>query len=586
MKWNLDVLYPSFESDQFLSDVRSFKNKINDLVLWCNENLHTTNHPKEKIECYIKKQIEIYTLFDRLFNYASLTLSVDSRNQKALSAVESMEEQLTSLTKPTVDFQKWLARISNIKEIISTSTLLKEHSFYIYEMLSNAKYLLSDKEEVILAKMKNTGSKAWEKLQDLITSTLLVPITLENKEQSLPLPVIRNLAYDKDPLVRKTAYEAELNSYKKIDDSSAAALNGIKGEVITETTMRGYESPLALTIKDSRMTFQCFDAMITAIKEYLPVFQSYLKKKSTMLGHKNGLPFYDLFAPIGKVDLHFTYDKAKDYIIDHFSDFSLELSNFAKMAFENNWIDAKPREGKRGGAFCAGIHSIGESRIMSNFTGSFDDVITLAHELGHAYHDHCLKEESILNSNYPMPIAETASIFSETIILQASIKEADAKTKAVLLESNLMGATQTIVDIYSRYLFETEVFKRRTTSSIPVSVLNELMIEAQIKAYGDGLNHEMLHPYMWICKPHYYSADYNFYNFPYAFGHLFSLGLYSQYLSENRDFVSKFNTLLQLTGKTNLVDVARSVNIDIEDVSFWKSSLDLVAEDIHSFAKL
>lgn len=586
MIWNLNKLYTSFESKSFLEDIKQLENEINSLVTWCEENFNTTENSLEKAEAFINKQLIINTLVDKLYNFATLTLSVESRNHKALSFVEHIENLLSTLTQPNVQFQKWLLSINNINELILKSPLLKDHSFYINEALSNSKYLLSDKEEIILAKMKNTGSKSWEKLQDLITSNLMVQIELDSKKESLPLPVIRNLAYDKDSNIRQVAYKAELASYKKIDDAAAAALNGIKGEVITEAQIRGYKSPLDLTIIDSRMTNKTLSALIQAIEEYLPKFQDYLKKKANILGYKTSLPFYDLFAPVGQVHLEFTYDKAKDYIVTHFSDFSEELSTFAKQAFENNWIDAKPREGKRGGAFCSNIHSIGESRIMSNFTGSFDDVITLAHELGHAYHDHCLKNETILNSSYPMPIAETASIFAENIIMQAALKEADKETKFALLENNLMGATQTIVDIYSRYLFETEVFEKRKKGSIPVESLNKLMIDAQLKAYGNALDPNILHPYMWICKPHYYDANYNFYNFPYAFGHLFSLGLYALYLQDKEAFIPKFNTLLNLTGKANLVEVAQSIDINIEDISFWKQSLDLISNDIEIFIKL
>ena len=203
--------------------------------------------------------------------------------------------------------------------------------------------------------------------------------------KNYPLPVVRNMAYDKNSEVRKKAFDAELKSYEEFNESAAAALNGIKGEVITTTKMRGYSSPIEMTLKNSRMDRDTLDAMLGAMKESFPSFRKYFKKKGELLGHKNGLPFYDLFAPMGKSDMTFTYEEAREFIVKNFRNFSEELADFADNAFENNWIDAETREGKRGGAFCANLHVIGESRVMSNFTGSFSDVTTLAHELGHAY---------------------------------------------------------------------------------------------------------------------------------------------------------------------------------------------------------
>ena len=293
------------------------------------------------------------------------------------------------------------------------------------------------------------------------------------------MPVVRNIAHSKDAALRKKAYEAELEAYRKIEESSAAALNGIKGEVLTTSELRGYASPLEETLINSRMDEETLNAMLDAIREYLPVFRKYYRKKAELLGHKNGLPFYDLFAPVGNMDRTYSYEEARDYIVKNFRSFSDKLADFAENAFNNRWIDAEPREGKRGGAFCSNIHPIKESRILANFNGSFSNLVTLAHELGHAYHGHCLKDESILNSRYPMPIAETASIFCETIVMNAALEEAKDYEELSLLESSIQDAGQVIVDIYSRFLFESEVFEKRKKHSLSVKELKELMIEAQ-----------------------------------------------------------------------------------------------------------
>src|SRR5699024_2125153 len=293
-----------------------------------------------------------------------------------------------------------------------------------------------------------------------------------------------------------------------------------------------------------------------------------------------------LFAPIGEVDMSFSYEEAINYIVNNFRSFSDKLADFVQNAYENNWLDVEPRDGKRGGAFCANLHPIGESRVLANFDGSFSSMITLAHELGHAYHGLNLRQESILNSRYPMPIAETASIFCETIVVNAALKEATDKERLSILESSISDAGQVIVDIYSRYLFETELFNRRKSHPLSVDELKSIMMDAQLKAYGHGLDKNILHPYMWINKSHYYSAGLNFYNFPYAFGLLFSKGLYAEYLNKGEGFIEEYDDLLNATGKNNIKDVALRMDVDVHNPEFFRNSLKLIEKDIEEFIEL
>ena len=585
-RWSLDELYTSFESNEFKRDYEKCVKEIESIKEWAERNLKDTTDAVRKMKEYVKALNDFNLLYTRLYCYAQLTMSVDAKNEKALKVVEGLEERATELTKPEVNFEKWLGSLGNAEELIQADNDLREFQFFFRENLEKSKYLLSDKEEVLISKMKNTGSAAWEKLQELLTSTLLVDITIDGEQKQLPLPVVRNMAYNKDAKLRKTAYEAELEAYLKVDESVAACLNGIKGEVITISKMKGYKSPLEKTVLDSRMDMETLDAMLTAMRESLPDFHRYFRKKAELMGYKNGLPFYEMFAPMGDVDMQFSYKEARDYIVANFRTFSDRLADYAAYAFDHRWIDAEPREGKRGGAFCENLHVIGESRILANFDGSFSNMTTLAHELGHGYHGACLMKEAFLNSDYPMPIAETASIFCETIVKEAALKTANEEETFSILENDISDSAQVIVDILSRFIFESELFKRREDGSLPVNELKEIMLNAQKEAYGNGLDHEWLHPYMWLCKPHYYSADFNFYNFPYAFGLLFSKGLYAEYLKRGKEFVKEYDRMLSVTGKMNIADVAKVMNIDVRKVDFWRSSLDLIRKDIEKFIKL
>lgn len=587
MRWNLDVLYTSFDSPECRQDWDKLCREMDEIKNWAAKELASQDDAVVKMEAYLAKMTSILQTQTRLYSYAELTASVDAKNERALQLAERVQTQSVELVEPNVKFQAWLGSLPDLDGLISKSELLKTHRYMLTELSEKSKYMLSEKEEIILAKMKNTGSNAWTKLQELLTSTLLVELTDGGETKQLPLPVVRNMAYEKDPALRKKAYEAELAAYPKIEESSAASLNGIKGEVITVAKLRGYESALDKTLKDSRMDKETLDAMLDAIRESLPTFHRYYRKKAEILGHADGkLPFYDLFAPVGNADMRFTYQEARDFIVKHFGSFSEKLANYAARAFDNQWIDAETREGKRGGAFCANLHIVGESRIMANFTGSYNDVSTLAHELGHGYHGECLVQEAFFNSDYPMPIAETASILCETIIAKAALQQATPEEAFAILENDISGAGQVIVDIYSRFLFESELFARREQGSLSVNELKELMLQAQKDAYGDGLNPDLLHPYMWVCKPHYYSADYNYYNFPYAFGLLFAKGLYAVYLERGEAFVEQYDQLLSVTGKMNIADVAAIMDVDVRSIDFWRNSLALIAKDIETFVKL
>ncbi|CAM2077119.1 MAG: M3 family oligoendopeptidase [Clostridium sp.] len=586
LNWSLKELYPSFESQEFKIDMDKLTNKINEVNEWANEIVKDNNDILVKLEEYIKRYSKLTELISKIGAFIELSISVNTKDTEALRYSDIFEKKLTHMVEASTKVERYISTIDNIEHIIEKSELLKAHEYVLKSIVEQSKYLLSDKEESIIANMKNTGSNAWSKLKDNLISSLMVEIKENDEVKEYPLTVVLNMAEDKSEEVRKRAYEAEIASYKKVEEGVAAALNGIKGEVLTVCDFRGYKSPLEKTLLDSRMDEESLNAMLDAMKESLPVFRKYLRRKAEMLGHKNGLPFYDLYAPISNADMKFTYDEGAKFVVKNFRTFSDNLGDFAQKAIDNNWIDVEPREGKVGGAFCAGLHFIGESRILLNYGGSFGDVVTMAHELGHGFHGECLKNEAILNSEYPMPIAETASTFCETIIKKAAIKEANKDEALAILEAEICDCTQVIVDIYSRFLFEKSVFEARKESALTVSQIKELMLEAQREAYGDGLDPEYLHPYMWAWKPHYYDADYNYYNFPYAFGLLFAKGLYAEYLKKGESFTSEYERLLSITGKNKIADITKEVGIDIHNKEFWRNSLKTIEEDIEKFIEL
>ena len=580
--WNLEKLYLGFEDPKFKEDFA----RLEKLILEINSQIidfQNYDEKQKKLMRYLNNEIAFSSLIRKLFSFASLTESVESTNQTAVKMSSVLRRKIAELTKASTVFNKWVASYPNLEKDIENDMFLKEHKFHLLEIKDNAKHILSDDLELMIARLRQTGSSAWGTLQSLLTSTLEV----EYEDKTITLSEVRNLADDADPTVRKKAYEAELLAYKKIDKSVAAALNSIKGEVNTVSQARGFSSPLEQALYNSRMSKETLDAMQDAVKDYYEVFRSYLKRKAALLGHKNGLPFYDLYAPMGKVNKRFTIEEANEYVLKNFKTFSEPLYEMARTAFAENWVDYTPRQGKRGGAFCANIHPIKESRIMTNFTGAFGDMITLSHELGHAYHGEVIFRESILNSSYTMPVAETASTFCETIVNKAALKDAETKEEKIfLLESSIQGYTAVVIDIMSRFIFEKSVFEGREQTVFDENELNEIMLKAQKETYGDGLDPNYLHPYMWVCKPHYYSGGLSYYNFPYTFGLLFAKGLYSKYLENKDAFRANYDQLLAATGKNTVEDTAKLMNIDVTKKEFWVSSLELLKEDIELFLEL
>ena len=572
-EWTLEDLYPSFESQEFKQDVEAYKalkGKFESLTL---------EDSIEGITQVVKLLEESTVLTGRLYNYIHLTLATDTTHEIATQ----VEVQLAGVS---ADLQATYAKVSKflgtIQTDITTDPFLAEYRYYFEEAKKDATHLLSDELEEVLAKMSISGGKAWSQLFDFMWSSAQG----EYKGEVVTLSEIRGKAYDSDAEVRKSAYEAELKMYDAIKEPIAFSLNHIKKEVLTTSQLRGFESPLAHTLEASRMSRETLDALLEAIREYLPNFRKYLRHKAALLGHENGLPFYDLFAPVGNSSRTFTVEESKDYLIENFKTFSADLAEMTEEFFDKHYIDFYPRKGKVGGAFCANLPMIKQSRVLTNFTGSLSDVVTLAHELGHAYHGLHIENHRPLNQDYSMPVAETASTFNENIIMNTAIKEANDEEKIALIESQLQDTTQIIVDIYSRYLFETAVFENREQSFMFSKDLEEMMLSAQKEAYGDGLDQSYLHPYMWACKPHYYSTGLSFYNFPYAFGGLFSKGLYAIYQEQPEGFVEKYQELLRATTVSSVEDTAKVLGVDVSTPEFWKKALAEVAESIEVFIAL
>lgn len=582
MNWDLSVFYKGFDDEQIERDFA----RVDEIVKEKQALLQQGLPVRETLEKYMALAQE-QALTSKYGEYASLTLAADATNTDAMQLMDRTMQQSVAGQLASSAFVRYLGNLSEeeLKDVIAQSEQLQAVAFSLRSDRAAAAHLPAPEVHEWLLKMSLTGSEAFSQLRDKLDATMLV----DYRGEKLPLSAVRGKAEDPDEKVRFDAYQAELAAYPQVEQAMAACLNGIKGEGLTMLNAEHFDSILDQTLFYSNMDRETLDAMWTACREFLPAFRRYLRKKGELLGHNNGLPFFDLFAPVhlgeggGKT---YTVEQARALLIREMSKFTPEMGQFIDNAFENSWIDMFPHAGKSGGAFCASVPHCEQSRVLTNFTGSLGDVSTLAHELGHAWHNYCMTGLPMAMRNEPMPLAETASIFNETLLSGALRQSASKEELFTLLESELQNATQTVVDIYSRFLFESAVIEGRKTHTLSVEELKSLMLDAQEQSYGDGLDPQYRHPYMWACKSHYYIPGFGFYNFPYAFGMLFGKGVFAQYQQKGAEFVPVYKQLLRSCGSDNVVNVAASVGIDVHSVDFWRQSLRVIEKDIELFITL
>lgn len=579
--WSLDVLYTGFDDKRWSEDLKKLDDCVEKFLSFAAKL--SDENEKETIKEGLKLLEELEGLSAQMMIFCELRGAADTRDKDSMSYEGVLSQKRNRTRAAETKFAEYVAARKNLEQDIKEDAFLTSYAYLLRNMAEDNRHLLSGDVEEALAKMDISGGAAWSSLQGYLTSS--VEADLGGKK--LTLSEVRNLAYSPSREERKAAYEAELACYDKIKDSVAYALNSIKMQDISECELRGFASPLAKTLYYARMKEETLNALLEAMTEYMPQFWRYLRLKAEKLGYADGLPWYELFAPLGKSTKRYTTEEARDYLITVFSSFSPDMAEMMKRAFAEDWIDFYPRNGKVGGAFCEALNSKKEFRVLTNFSGSFSDLVTLAHELGHGYHDFMVHDNEPLNMEYSMPVAETASTFNENVITGYAIDHTgDEEEKLALIESQLSDTAQIMCDIYSRFLFESEVVERRRDSFLFADELNEIMLDAQKKAYGNGLDENCLHPYMWVCKSHYYSADLGFYNYPYAFGGLFARGLFAKYKKEGSAFVENYKKMLKNTPVMSVEDVAKICGIDLTDKEFWMMSLHSYDAEIDEFERL
>jgi pepF/M3 family oligoendopeptidase len=604
--WDMTPIFPDLLSPEFEAGFRHVSESIDGLTeLFDRDNVRLLS-PEEQPqinEQFVTAFEEVITRFNAVLEeyrmvsaYIQCILSTDTRDSVALRRASEMQAQSLRVSQLGTRWTAWVGSL-DVDALIARSQIARDHTFNLRKTHRRATHLMSPAEENLASELYLSGGSGWEKLHMTVSSQISVALetpagaadgaateSAEGRKRETPMSVVRNLAFDPDREVRRRAYEAELEGWKEWAVPLAAALNGVKGEVNTLSRRRHWDTALDEAIFDSNIDRQTLDAMMQAARESFPDFRRYMHARARMMGIER-LAWYDIFAPVEGDTQAWDYPDAEDFIVEQFGTFSDRLAGLAERAFRERWVDAEPRNGKRDGAYCMAIRK-DESRVFTNYKRSYGGVSTLAHELGHAYHNLVKSGRTTLQKTTPMTLAETASIFCETIIRHAAMKDANREEKISILAESIQDSCQVVVDITSRFLFESRLFEKRRERELNVEELCDLMLQAQRETYGDGLDETKLHPYMWAVKPHYYRVGLSFYNFPYMFGLLFGLGLYARYLQDPEAFRRNYDDLLSSTGMDAAATLAARFDIDVHMPDFWRSSLDIIRADIDEFESL
>lgn len=606
--WNLDSIYKGIDSDEYKKALKDYSSYMEELEQHLKIAEEQTNKKDIDFPSWLDKYLTLFIKFNDLETtlgaYAYIIYSTDTTNTDYLNNMSTIDEMGLRSGQISIRFNSILSKNKeSLKNFYKIFPKYCDYEYILGRVIEDTEHQMSAAEENLASDLQRTGGNAWSRLHEQLISNM-------HDENGKTFNELRNDAYSADAKLRKSSWKKEVNLLQQNEIAFAASLNNLKGETVTLNKRRNWNEAIDRAIFSSKLNKETLNALICAIEESLPIWRDYLQTKAMILRKYNstesktsgienhkGIAFYDLFAPLcndcssdknSLLSKDYTFEEAKEYILKEYYSFSKDMGDFAKQAFEKNWIDAKVHAGKVGGAYDQDFAKGHQSRILSNFTGAFSDIVTLAHELGHAYHFSCMKDKESIFYNYPMTLAETASTFAETIVKQDAIKSSVGSDKINLIELDLQDTCQVLVDILCRFYFEQSVFEQRQKGELCSEDFCRLMREAQEKSYGNGLNDEESsdgkflerHEYMWAVKSHYYSTDLDFYNFPYAFGQLFAAALYEKAKKEGPSFAKTYADLLSETGSMSCEDLCKKAGFDITKKEFWLSGIKMYCDEL------
>jgi oligoendopeptidase F len=588
LTWDLDVFFQggsdSSEFRNFLDEIKEALKRFNQLVNdWNSSSVLSEISSFESLLENLQKSSQMLSQAGAFVSCLQAQNTEDDKANELRGLVATLRAQLNTILtnfddKITQIYDKDWDKLLKEKEI-------NELEFVLNERRLKAKEKLSKDQESLLNALSVDGYHGWGELYDSLVSKVKIPFKENGELRELSVGQAHNKFSDSNREVRKEVFQKWEEAWDDKADLFASTLNHLSGFRLSVYKQRGWDEVLKEPLSYNRMKKETLDTMWQVISDYKQPLVDYLQRKADLVG-VDKLSWYDLDAPVGDLNSHFNFDEGAEFIIKHFGDFGDQLAGFTEKAFEDSWIEAEDRAGKRPGGFCTGFPLSSQSRIFMTYSGTPSNVSTLAHELGHAFHSYALKDVHPLRRGYAMNVAETASTFAEMIVSDASVKNAtNDQEKLTLLEDKVQRSVALLMNIHSRFLFETRFYDERKNGLVGKQRLNEIMLEAQKEAYGNAL--EEYHPLFWASKLHFFITGVPFYNFPYTFGYLFSLGIYAQALKEGKGYEEKYMALLRDTGSMNVEELAlKHLNVDLTQRDFWEAGVKLCIKDVEEFLEM
>lgn len=518
--------------------------------------------------------------------FCGCLVSQDTKDAKAKLLSGRAGQMGASLARVTIALDALLTELPDAawRALLAEPTLA-EIGFVIDERRRRAKDRMDPARETLASALSVDGYQAWSRLYQNIVSQMTLPFTHGGITEPLSMGQAANKLMDEDRAVRTSVFREWESTWSNQADLCADTLNHIAGYRLALYKQRGWTEVLHEPLEINRMQAQTLDAMWAAINRHKAPFVDYLRRKAQLLGVEK-LSWHDVAAPLPSGSDTFTYDQGADFVVRQFATFSPAMAAFARQAIDSRWVESQDRADKGTGAYCTSFPAAGQTRVFMTFAGTFGNVSTLAHELGHAYHQSVMRGLPVLAQGYAMNVAETASTLAERIVSDAAVRQADSvEERTALLEDKVQQAATMFMNIHARFLFETRLYDRRRHGLVGVDELNALMLAAQKEAFCDALDE--YHPHFWASKQHFYNTGVPFYNFPYTFGFLFSNGLYARALEEGPSFADKYVALLRDTGRMRVEDLAQKhLGVDLAKPDFWESAVLLAVQDATEFLEL
>ncbi len=586
--WDLSIAFQSLDDLKLTETITQIQQRITAFSV-SDVNLEVHHLQQAILE---KESISIQLA--TVASYGNCIASVDASNAQAKALVNQMTKLSSDLSQA---FSPYLDAVVNapktqFEEILALNDDLAAQRFLLEEERKLVATRLSVKEEQLLSAMSVDGKNAWGRLYDNITGSMKVTLQLPNgTEETIGLSQAASILYGSDTLRREPAWRAIQLAMKQNQESFSAILNALAGWRLTEYQKRSAVNKLHFlepSLHGSRIEQQTLDSMISVAKKNRAVGQKAGRLMAKMFGTEQLTPWDQLASmpPLLGEASSYSFGEAIIIIKDAFAGVSQEMADFVDLMVKNGWIDAAPQETKRLGAYCTKFADSRTPLVFMTWGNSMSDVLTLAHELGHAFHNWVVRDMPLCKTKYPMTLAETASIFAENVVRDALLAKAKTKEdKIEMLWEELSSALALTINIPVRYEFEKAFYEQRANKELGPDQLSDLMSKTWTEWYGDSMSES--DSLFWASKLHFSIPEVSFYNYPYLFGYLFSIGVYAQREAKGEHFYSDYVSLLRDTGSMRAEEVVQKhLQMDLTEERFWQQSLDRVSQQIDEFERL